>query len=88
MSCCTQWNANINLFSAIQESLGFEDCDQENIQEWLECEIGGHQLLTGDKIFPVLMEDQRPSEAHDNEENFKDEVQAEKDHQLRRLFGA
>ncbi|GBM93415.1 hypothetical protein AVEN_160678-1 [Araneus ventricosus] len=34
---------------------GFEECDQEIIQDWLECNVDdpGYQVLADDKIMPV-----------------------------------
>lgn len=63
---------NTELAMLIQKSSGFED--QENIQEWLECDVGGNQLLmTDDEILATLKEDRIPSEDHNEEEYFRDE---------------
>lgn len=60
---------NSKLTDSIQESSEFEDCDQGNIEEWLECDAGSHQLLMDDEIFTTFMEDPSPSEDHETEEN-------------------
>ncbi|KAJ8897230.1 hypothetical protein PR048_002576 [Dryococelus australis] len=44
------------------ESYGFEECDQENIQDWLECDVDdpGYQVLTDDEIIASVIDDQDP----------------------------
>ncbi|GBN46550.1 hypothetical protein AVEN_271312-1 [Araneus ventricosus] len=39
---------------------GFEECDQENIQDWLECDVDNpcYQVLAGDKIIAIVIDDQ------------------------------
>ncbi|PSN33438.1 hypothetical protein C0J52_17959 [Blattella germanica] len=38
----------------------FQECDQENIQNWLECDVDdpGHQALTDDEIIASVIDDQ------------------------------
>lgn len=52
----------------IKESSGFEECDQENIQDWLECDADdpGYQVLTDDEIIDSVIDDQEP--CNDEEE--------------------
>ncbi|GBN02855.1 hypothetical protein AVEN_131497-1 [Araneus ventricosus] len=47
---------------------GFEESDQENIQDWLEYDINdlGYQVLTDDEIIVSAIDDQDP--CNDNEE--------------------
>ncbi|PSN51445.1 hypothetical protein C0J52_08992 [Blattella germanica] len=58
-------------------SLGFQECDQENIQNWLECDVDdpGHQVLTNDEIIASIIDDQ---DLCDEEEEPSDEDCAEK----------
>ncbi|PSN48413.1 hypothetical protein C0J52_12094, partial [Blattella germanica] len=48
------------LAGLIKESSGFQECDQENIQNWLECDVDdpGHQVLTDDEIIASVIDDQ------------------------------
>lgn len=76
------------LAKLFQEYSWIEDCDQENIQYWLECDVGGHQLPTDDEILASFKENKSPSEDYGNEEDFSEVEQVEKDHPWRKLFGA
>ncbi|GBL88031.1 hypothetical protein AVEN_133697-1 [Araneus ventricosus] len=42
------------------ESSGFEECDQENLQDWLECDVGepDYHVLSDDKIIASGIDDQ------------------------------
>ncbi|KAJ8886665.1 hypothetical protein PR048_012877 [Dryococelus australis] len=46
----------------IKESSGFEECDKENIQDWLECDVNdpGYQVLTDNEIIASVINDQDP----------------------------
>lgn len=65
------------LAGLIKESSGFEECDQENIQDWLECDVDdpGYQVLTDDEIIASVINDQDPC---DDEEEPSDNDRAEK----------
>ncbi|PSN56241.1 hypothetical protein C0J52_00377 [Blattella germanica] len=55
----------------------FQECDQENIRNWLECDVDdpGHQVLTDDEIIASVIDDQ---DLCDEEEEPSDEDYAEK----------
>ncbi|PSN44442.1 hypothetical protein C0J52_23952 [Blattella germanica] len=57
--------------------MGIQECDQENIQNWLECDVDdpGHQVLTDDEIIASVIDDQ---DLCDEEEEPSDEDCAEK----------
>ncbi|PSN52892.1 hypothetical protein C0J52_03004 [Blattella germanica] len=61
----------------IKESSVFQECDQENIQNWLECDVDdpGHRVLTDDEIIASVIDDQ---DLCDEEEEPSDEDCAEK----------
>ncbi|UYV78583.1 hypothetical protein LAZ67_16002070 [Cordylochernes scorpioides] len=52
----------------------FEECDQKNIEDWLECDVDdpGYQLLTDDEIIESFIDDQGSS---DSEEELRDDDQ-------------
>ncbi|KAJ8894259.1 hypothetical protein PR048_006871 [Dryococelus australis] len=70
----------------IKESSGFEERDQENIQDWLECDIddSGYQVLMDDEIIASVIMDQDPCD--DEKESSSDCIK--KDHPVRKLFTA
>ncbi|PSN32121.1 hypothetical protein C0J52_26854 [Blattella germanica] len=65
------------LAGLIRESSGFQECDQENIENWLECDVDdpGHQVLTYDEIIASVIDDQ---DLCNEEEDPSDEDCAEK----------
>lgn len=56
----------------LKESSGFEECDQENIHEWLECDEDdpGHELLTDDDI---IAQTQVPKDDTDDDDDQDDD---------------
>ncbi|PSN56479.1 hypothetical protein C0J52_08436 [Blattella germanica] len=56
---------------------GFQECDEENIQNWLECDVDDpdHQVLTDDEIIASVIDDQ---DLCDEEEEPSEEGCAEK----------
>ncbi|XP_067136655.1 jerky protein homolog-like [Centruroides vittatus] len=65
------------LFGLIKECSGFEECDEENIQDWLKCDVDdpGYQVLSDDEIIAGVIDDQDPC---DDEEEPSDDDCAEK----------
>ncbi|GBN33156.1 hypothetical protein AVEN_87074-2-1, partial [Araneus ventricosus] len=56
---------------------GFEECDQERIQDWLECDVDdpGSQILADNEIIASVIYDQDPC---DKVEETSDYDRAEK----------
>ncbi|GBO14886.1 hypothetical protein AVEN_21551-1 [Araneus ventricosus] len=54
-------NSNSELARLIKEYSGFEECDQEIIQDWLECDVDDpdYQVLADDEINASVIDDQR-----------------------------
>ncbi|GBM31897.1 hypothetical protein AVEN_183295-2-1, partial [Araneus ventricosus] len=52
-----QENSNSELAGLVKESSGFEECDQENIQDWLESDAddAGYQELADDEIIGIVI---------------------------------
>ncbi|XP_067140340.1 jerky protein homolog-like [Centruroides vittatus] len=48
------------LFDLIKECPGFEECDKENIQDWLKCDVNnpGSQILSDDEIIASVIDNQ------------------------------
>ncbi|UYV70864.1 hypothetical protein LAZ67_8000911 [Cordylochernes scorpioides] len=65
------------LAELITKSSVFKECDQKDIQDWLECDVDdpGYQLLTDDEIIKSVVDDQG---SNDNEEEFRNDDQVEK----------
>ncbi|XP_067136916.1 jerky protein homolog-like [Centruroides vittatus] len=66
-----------HLCGLIKECYGFEECDNENIQDWLECDADdpGYQILSDDEIIASVIDNQDPC---DDEEEPSDDNRAEK----------
>ncbi|UYV67046.1 K02A2.6-like, partial [Cordylochernes scorpioides] len=60
------------LAELITTSTVFEECDQKDIQDWLECDVDGYQLLTEDEIIESVVDDQGSS---DKEKELRDDDQ-------------
>ncbi|GBL90433.1 hypothetical protein AVEN_178860-1 [Araneus ventricosus] len=85
---CNETVPSGELAGLIRESSCFEECDQENIQDWLECDVddSGYQALVDDEISSSVIDEQDPC---DGEEEPSDNDSAEKvpssEEDLRRL---
>ncbi|GBN35256.1 hypothetical protein AVEN_89676-1 [Araneus ventricosus] len=57
---------------------GFEECDRENIQDWLECDVDDpdYQVLADDEINSGVIDDQ---DSCDDKEDPRDNVSAERE---------
>ncbi|XP_054281171.1 jerky protein homolog-like [Macrosteles quadrilineatus] len=55
------------LVGLINQSPEFEDCDQDNIQEWLECDVDdpGYEVMTDDEIIAHVQENGDDDEEED-----------------------
>ncbi|XP_067123781.1 jerky protein homolog-like [Centruroides vittatus] len=66
-----------HLCGLIKECYGFEECNNENIQDWLKCDAddAGYQISSDDEIIASVIDNQDPC---DDEEEPSDDNHAEK----------
>ncbi|XP_067144543.1 jerky protein homolog-like [Centruroides vittatus] len=69
----------------IKECYGFEECDNENIQDWLECDADdpGYQILSDDEIIASVIDNQDPWTMR---KNLVTTIVLKKDHPVKKLF--
>ncbi|XP_023214516.1 jerky protein homolog-like [Centruroides sculpturatus] len=67
------------LFGLIKERSGFEECDEENIQDWLKCDVDdrGYQVFSDDEIVASIIDNQQ--EPSDDEEEPSDDEEEPSD---------
>ncbi|UYV75440.1 hypothetical protein LAZ67_13000278 [Cordylochernes scorpioides] len=75
------------LAELITKSSVFKECDQKDMQDWLECDVDdpGDRYLTDDEIIESVVDDQG---SKDNEEELRDDDQVEKGPSIEEAFMA